>query len=119
MESELNARFLIFDSSYLFNLVIPLIGLTLLYLIYKLLVKNAFLVWKMSHVHKDCENIKEELFKEAIKHMTSNSIDNINNGKLDILEIGIEAGKNFEYYPENANLQIMDKSYDFLPYLKG
>lgn len=119
MESELNPQFLIFDSNYLFNLVIPLIGLTLLYSIYKLLVKNALLVWKMSHVHKHCEHIKEELFKEAIKHVTCTSIDNINNGKLDILEIGVGAGKNFEYYPENANLQIMDISYDFLPYLKG
>ena len=52
---------------------------------------------------------KKEIFNEAF--------EKLNKKKLKIVEIGVGTGTNFQYYPENAEIIISDKTNSFLPYL--
>jgi hypothetical protein len=114
-----NPPFCYFDVNYLYNLVIPLTGVALLYKIYKTFFEYRFQHWYMARVHTSCDHLKEVLFIDAIENITSASKENLQHGRICILEVGIGAGQNFKYFPENSNVQFMDKTFGFLPYLKG
>ena len=66
----------------------------------------------MKTIHSHLGQLKKNLFDEAFKQV------NTGNEKLNILEIGIGTGENFKSYPKNANLTILDKTNEFLPYLE-
>ena len=84
-------------------------------LLVKVLLKSFFphiLNFIMKTVHSHIIIVKEKLFEEAFKQIKTGS------KKLEILEIGIGTGENFKSYPKNANLTILDKTDEFLPFLQ-
>jgi len=81
----------------------------------KILLKLFFphiLNFIMKTVHSKIILLKEKLFEEAFKQISTGSQN------LEILEIGIGTGENFKNFPKNAHLTILDKTDEFLPFLK-
>ena len=66
----------------------------------------------MKTIHSHLVGVKEQLFKEAFKHITTGS------ERFEILEIGIGTGENFKNFPQNSNVTILDKTDKFMPYLQ-
>ena len=54
---------------------------------------------------------KRALFEEAFKKIKKQN-------SLKVLEIGVGTGANFQFYPENCQITISDKSDHFMSYLK-
>lgn len=69
----------------------------------------------MKEVHKRIELQKTKLFEKAIGEIKSCSSDR----RTEVLEIGIGTGENFKNFPLNSNVNILDRTDDFLPFLKG
>lgn len=75
----------------------------------------AFVLYKiMKLIHYDIETLKENLFTKVNEKVYSNVKDQ----KPKVLEIGIGAGENFRHFPKNSEVLILDKTDEFLPYLK-
>ncbi len=89
-----------------------LLGFVLYYL-YKKYVFPSILNRAMKMLHAHIHNkIKKKIFAEAFERVNNNS------KTIEVLEIGVGTGENFKLYPQNTNVSFVDKTDDFLPYLK-
>lgn len=84
----------------------------LLKYVFKMFMPNL-INFVMKTVHSHLVSMKAKHFQEAFEQIKSSG----KNSKLEILEIGIGTGENFKYYPQNANLTILDKTDMFMPFL--
>jgi ubiquinone/menaquinone biosynthesis C-methylase UbiE len=97
------------------DMFVPFLYLVAGIVIFKFLARKIYPYFMnnlLKCIHSHLQNIKEQLFDEAFKHINTES------ESLEILEIGIGTGENFDNYPKNANLTILDKSDEFLPFLQ-
>ena len=93
----------------------PILYLLGAIILLKIALKRFFpyvLNFIMKTIHSHLGTLKKQLFDEAFKQLSTGS------EKLDILEIGIGTGENFKNFPKNANLTILDKTDEFLPFLQ-
>ena len=104
-----------FYSHKMCDMLVPLLYLVLCIIILKFLARKMYpylLNYWAKASHAQLAKLKENLFEEAFKQINTGS------KKLEILEIGIGTGENFKNYPKNANLTILDKTDEFLPFLQ-
>jgi len=97
------------------DMLVPFLYLVAGIVIFKFLARKIYPYFMnnlMKCIHSHLTIVKEQLFDEAFKHINTGSEN------LEILEIGVGTGENFENYPKNANLTILDKSDEFLPFLQ-
>jgi ubiquinone/menaquinone biosynthesis C-methylase UbiE len=84
--------------------------------IYKIFFRQKVFAMFLNIMTKDMKSkfhpAKESLFNEAFENIKTNG------ERLKILEIGVGAGANFNYYPKHSEVTILDKSDIFLPYIK-
>ena len=113
--SDVVPQLISLEFNYINNIVLPLVGVGLAYIIYLRFLMIPLLYWVMIKIHADIETMKKELFEEAIGHIKSRS----ENQKAEVLEIGVGAGENFRHFPKDSNVHILDKTDEFLPFLKG
>ena len=97
------------------DLFLPFLYLMTFFLFIKFAIKMFFphvLHLIMKTIHSYLPQLKKQLFEEAFEQINTGS------KTLEILEIGIGTGENFNDYPKGANLTILDKTDEFLPYLE-
>jgi SAM-dependent methyltransferase len=72
-------------------------------------------IMNIIHGHTDLKATKKQLFQQGFAQLET---DNKKQSKpLDILEIGVGTGLNFEHYPKDSKLTLLDKTDAFLPIL--
>ena len=100
----------------IFNSVTTTVIVSLIFLyMYKTYVFPVLLNRIMKTIHASIrDKIKVKVFKQAFEKVKSNE----KNEPLEILEIGVGTGENFQFFPENSKISFVDKSDAFLPYLK-
>lgn len=87
----------------------------LLYSLYKKFIFPALLNYVMKQIHGSLhENIKKKAFKEAFDKVSSSS----NEQPIEVLEVGVGTGENFKFFPQTSKITYLDKTDEFLPFLR-
>ena len=85
------------------------------YYLYKKYVFPALISRSMKMIHAHIHNkIKKKIFNEAFELATNSN----KSETIEVLEVGVGTGENFKLYPQNTNISFVDKTDEFLPYLK-
>ena len=98
-----------------YYIIFPIVVLVLLFQVYQRFFLFSVLKTFMVPIHNNIEEIKANLFKEALEQIRRRDVK----AKLEVLEVGVGTGENFRHFPKDSNVHILDKTDKFLPFLKG
>ncbi len=119
MVSDKNASSNVVDEpQFIYNCIYLMLGIYLTYNAYVRFIMVPLLHRVMVSIHDKIEELKKNLFRDAIKSIKSLSASETKEQKPIVLEIGVGAGENFRFFPENSEVHILDKTDMFLPFLK-
>jgi len=111
----------VMNQSALYFWIVPLLFIGLIYTLlakYGRHLKDVFFarMWKVSNVvyHAAMKDIKKEHF-HSMNYHKSHDVDLRNKGLIRILEIGAGTGANFEFFPPNSQLTVVEPNPNFEP----
>ncbi len=105
------------EPQFIYTCIYSMLAIYLAYRVYLRFTMVPLLHRVMVTIHNKIDDLKKDLFRDAISSIKSLP-DNTSQEKPNVLEIGVGAGENFRFFPVDADVHILDKTDEFLPFLK-